>query len=130
MWPIIHDAEKTMETLVSSHINGNNGPAKNNNAHNGHEHNSHLAKRALDQAARELLLLESSDWPFLVTTGQAKDYAIERFNTHHERFKTLADMLKSGQYEEAKIAEIENTDNCFPDINPEHFSLSLQTGGV
>ena len=40
----------------------------------------------LNQAARELLLLESSDWPFLVTTGQAPEYAIQRFTTHVARF--------------------------------------------
>ena len=113
MWPIIHDAEKTMESLVNTH--SGNGNSKNGN---------NLSKRALDQAARELLLLESSDWPFLVTTGQAKDYAIERFNAHKDRFKTLTDMLESGRYEESAIAEIENTDNCFPDIKPEYFSLN------
>ncbi len=109
MWPIIHNAEKAMEQLV------NNGHGKNGN-------NGDLSERALTQAARELLLLESSDWPFLVTTGQAKDYAVERFNGHNERFCTLADMLKTGQFEEEKIAEIENTDNCFPDVKPEYFS--------
>ena len=109
MWPIIHNAEKTMQSLVqnSEHVNGGNPD---------------LSKRALSQAARELLLLESSDWPFLVTTGQAKDYAIERFNGHNDRFSVLANMLKSGNYEENKIAEIENTDNCFPDVKPEYFS--------
>jgi len=113
MWPIIHDAEKTMEILVrkaqSSNGNGSNS----------------LSKRALNQAAREILLLQSSDWPFLVTTGQAKDYAIERFNAHNDRFLTLVKMLKSGHYEEAEIADIENTDNCFPDVKPEYFSLTL-----
>jgi 1,4-alpha-glucan branching enzyme len=111
MWPIIHNAEKTMESLVKDKhsTNGNNG--------NG------LSKRALNQAARELLLLQSSDWPFLVTTGQAKDYAIERFNGHNDRFQSLANMLKSGHYEEARIAEIENTDNLFPDVKPEYFSV-------
>lgn len=111
MWPIIHDAEKTMENLVKA--NHSNGADSNN-----------LSKRALDQAARELLLLQSSDWPFLVTTGQAKDYAIERFNKHNDRFQALVNMLRSGKFEEAKIAEIENTDNCFPDVKPEYFSLT------
>ena len=43
----------------------------------------------LNQAARELLLVQSSDWPFLVTTGQAKDYAVKRFNEHVERFEAM-----------------------------------------
>ncbi len=117
MWPIIHEAEKTMEALVDSH--------KIHKGSNGNRNSNTLSSRALNQAARELLLLESSDWPFLVTTGQAKEYAIERFNTHNDRFKILVDMLKSGDYEEARIAEIENIDNCFPDIKPEYFSVKL-----
>ncbi len=93
---------------------------------NGRSNGSgNLLARALKQAARELLLLQSSDWPFLVTTGQAKEYAIERFNTHNERFKILTRMITSNQFEEAKIAEIEATDNCFPDIKPEDFALSV-----
>src|SRR5439155_1289317 len=44
-----------------------------------------LRERAAHQAARELLLAQSSDWPFLVTTGQAADYAIERFRVHAQR---------------------------------------------
>ena len=39
--------------------------------------------RAARQATRELLLAQSSDWPFLVTTGQAADYAVERFRCMH-----------------------------------------------
>ncbi len=127
MWPIIHDAEKAMEALVSGQ-NGNNGQAKGNSGKKNGSENT-LSTRALSQAARELLLLQSSDWPFLVTTGQAKDYAIERFNTHNDRFKTLANMLKSGQYDEKIIAEIENIDNCFPDIEPDYFS-SIKLGGT
>ena len=50
----------------------------------------------LNQAARELLLLQSSDWPFLVTTGQAKEYASERFTEHLERFNQLAAFVESG----------------------------------
>lgn len=41
------------------------------------------------QALRELLLLEASDWPFLVTTGQAREYAEERFAQHLADFQAL-----------------------------------------
>jgi len=105
MWPIIHDGERTMRTLAQQ------------NAHS----KSEVVQRALKQAARELLLIESSDWPFLVTTGQAKQYAIERFNDHVARFQKLAEMLKSGDIDEHKLAEIEDIDNCFPDVSPADF---------
>ncbi|MCL1817748.1 MAG: DUF1957 domain-containing protein [Spirochaetaceae bacterium] len=55
-----------------------------------------LLHRALNQLARENLLLQSSDWPFLITTWQAKDYATDRFNEHVERFAKIADMIDSG----------------------------------
>jgi 1,4-alpha-glucan branching enzyme len=42
------------------------------------------------QAAREVLLAESSDWQFLISTFSAKDYAEIRFQDHIERFGRLA----------------------------------------
>ena len=67
--------------------------------------------------ARENLLLQSSDWPFLITTWQAKDYATDRFNEHVERFGFIADMIESGHIDDAKLKEIEAIDNCFPVID-------------
>ena len=72
---------------------------------------------ALAQLSRENLLLQSSDWPFLITTWQAKDYATDRFREHVDRFETIADMIDSGNIDEAKLHEIEDIDNCFPDID-------------
>ena len=48
-----------------------------------------LGERVVKQLCRELLLLESSDWQFLITTGAARDYAELRFNTHHDQFNEL-----------------------------------------
>ncbi len=38
---------------------------------------------------RQLLLLQSSDWQFLITTWSARDYAEERFLLHYEDIKSL-----------------------------------------
>ena len=76
-----------------------------------------LMLRALNQLARENLLLQSSDWPFLITTWQAKDYATDRFNEHVDRFSLIADMIEDGNIDEAKLSEIESIDNCFPEID-------------
>lgn len=100
MWPIIHKSERTIEKLATEHKNGDP-----------------LMKRAIKQAIRETLLLQSSDWPFLVTTGQAKQYAVERFNGHKERWETLVEMIDAGKIDEAKLREIEDIDNCFPDVD-------------
>ncbi len=48
------------------------------------------AKEVVEQAAREMLLAESSDWQFLISTFAAKDYAEVRFQDHIDRFNQLA----------------------------------------
>jgi len=40
-------------------------------------------------ALAQLLLMAASDWPFLVTSGTAADYAGERFATHRDRLQAL-----------------------------------------
>ncbi|MBN2168227.1 MAG: glycoside hydrolase family 57 protein [Actinobacteria bacterium] len=73
------------------------------------------SRHALEQAARELLLLESSDWPFMVAKDRAKKYATERFNNHLERFDIIVSALEKGNPEEIRkdLEEIENLDNIF-----------------
>jgi 1,4-alpha-glucan branching enzyme len=71
----------------------------------------------LEQAARELQLLESSDWPFLVTTGQAREYAIRRFTRHVERFEALAESLERGKPDLRLADELWEVDKVYPDID-------------
>jgi 1,4-alpha-glucan branching enzyme len=49
-----------------------------------------MAPGNLNQAARELLLAEASDWPFILYFQTAADYARERVRRHLERFSALA----------------------------------------
>jgi 1,4-alpha-glucan branching enzyme len=82
-----------------------------------------LRKRAADHALRELLLLESSDWPFLVTTGQAGDYATERFRSHAQRLQRALDIAARGTGEdEVELRSLEYADNPFPDARIEAFA--------
>lgn len=75
------------------------------------------------QLARELLLLQASDWQFLMTTGQAHDYAIERFNSHMARFDSIASAMESGSESfGAELEELERLDNPFASIDPLLFS--------
>ena len=76
----------------------------------------------LNQAARELLLLQSSDWPFLVTTGQAREYAIRRFTHHVERFEALAASLEVGAPDKALADELWEVDKIFPNIDYRWFA--------
>jgi 1,4-alpha-glucan branching enzyme len=102
MWNPIHEAEARMRKLAADYDNPN--PAQ---------------TAILNQAARELLLLQSSDWPFLVTTGQAKQYAIQRFQAHIDRFETLADLLETDELERGQaLAEAWwEIDKVFPNID-------------
>jgi 1,4-alpha-glucan branching enzyme len=67
-----------------------------------------------------LLLLQSSDWPFLVTTLQAKEYAIERFQEHLGRFDQLASLAEAevlAAADEAFVTALRERDNPFPRID-------------
>jgi len=80
--------------------------------------------RGARQAARELLLAQSSDWPFLVTTGQAADYAIERFRSHALRFRRSVDIALRGNAEDdVDLRSLERADNPFPDASPSDFAI-------
>ncbi len=76
-----------------------------------------LTRRALNQAAREVLLQQSSDWAFIMTTGTTVPYATRRFNEHTVRFTRLYEDLKAGTLDEAWLAEIEARDNAFPHVD-------------
>jgi 1,4-alpha-glucan branching enzyme len=49
-------------------------------------------RELLEMAGRELLLLQSSDWVFAITRGQAVDYGIKRFVLHVARFDALVEL--------------------------------------
>jgi 1,4-alpha-glucan branching enzyme len=72
---------------------------------------------ALDQAARELLLAQSSDWAFIMKTGTSVEYAVRRFKTHLHRFDRLAGMIESGHYDENYLREVASRDSLFPDMD-------------
>ena len=90
---------------------------------------SELGTRILQQLCRELLLLESSDWQFLITTGAARDYAESRFVTHNDQFNELAAMAQAldangflSLEQQTRLSEIETRDNIFPEIDPDLWS--------
>jgi 1,4-alpha-glucan branching enzyme len=79
--------------------------------------------RAARQAARELLLAQSSDWPFLVTTGQAADYAVERFRSHTLRFRRSIQLaLEATEDDEVELLSLERADNPFAEARPADFA--------
>jgi 1,4-alpha-glucan branching enzyme len=92
------------------------------------------ARRVLAQATRELLLLQASDWQFLITTWAARDYAERRVAEHYAEFKRLAEMaraLTNGEPLGVEAAEtlrrLEREDFVFPELDPA-WGLGPQTG--
>jgi 1,4-alpha-glucan branching enzyme len=76
-----------------------------------------LQLRALKQAGRELLLAQSSDWPFILRTGTSPDYARKRVKDHILRFIALHEQLTSTTIDENWLTRVEWMDNIFPDLN-------------
>jgi len=112
MLPIIHSAELKMEEVIARYPNAQG-----------------TLKEILDQAARELLLLQSSDWQFLITTGQAKEYATERFgyfsdSNHYKghvgKFYELVHIVESEQIDETTqnlCRQFWEEDKLFPNLD-------------
>jgi len=108
VWPIINSAALRMEELVARYPKADG-----------------VVKEILNQAARELVLLQSSDWPFLITTGQARHYAENRFLEHVSRFQQLADIAESGRPDKADLAlchQLWELDKVFPHIDYRSFA--------
>ena len=78
---------------------------------------SDLERRALNQAARELLLAQSSDWAFILKTGTTVSYATRRTNEAVVRFQRLHDDLLAGKVDEPYLRALEAKDNLFPDLD-------------
>jgi len=74
-------------------------------------------RRLLNQAARELVLAQSSDWAFIIKTATAVQYAVQRISDHIGRFNTLALRLSEGEINEDELADFEKRDNIFPEMD-------------
>ncbi|OPY57312.1 MAG: 1,4-alpha-glucan branching enzyme [Pelotomaculum sp. PtaU1.Bin035] len=84
---------------------------------NKHRNAGGLYRRALNQAARELLLAQSSDWAFIMSTGTMVEYAIKRSKNHLLNFLRLYKEIQGGHIDEGHLIHLENSNNIFPDID-------------
>ncbi len=76
-----------------------------------------LTLRAIQQAARELLLAQASDWAFMVHTGDMAEYATQRTKTHLLRLGRLASGIEGANIDESWLSAIESQDNIFANID-------------
>lgn len=84
---------------------------------NDHPDAAGLLRDALNQAARELLLAQSSDWAFIMKADTMVEYAKKRTNDHLKRFAKLYYDIKENNLDERWIKDIQWKDNIFPDID-------------
>lgn len=76
-----------------------------------------LKQRALAQAAREVLLSQSSDWPFIVRAGTNVSYAVRRIKEHVNNFNTIYDSLCRGTVSTEWLTRVEKKNAIFPEID-------------
>ncbi|MHA1407556.1 MAG: 1,4-alpha-glucan branching protein domain-containing protein [Candidatus Heimdallarchaeaceae archaeon] len=82
-----------------------------------------LMTRIINQMGRELFLLSSSDWEFLISTWGARDYAESRVLTHYENFKLLYSFFKEGlesqlsEKQKKNLRKIEEEDSIAWNMN-------------
>jgi 1,4-alpha-glucan branching enzyme len=110
MWRPLHEAAERMRQAVLSHP----GAA----AHS-------LDDRVLRQAGRELMLAQSSDWPFIITNGTTEQYARRRFHDHVNRFHELLNGLDRRQSDPAVLDALEYMDGLFPELDYHLFATGL-----
>ena len=87
-----------------------------------YQHGDALMQRALKQAARELLLAQSSDWAFIMKTGTTVQYAVKRTKDHLLRFTRIYEQIKAGRIDETWLGSVEWRDNIFPDVNYHYYA--------
>jgi len=92
------------------------------------EESDSFIQRLLSQMGRELLLLEASDWQFLISTWSAGDYAEDRVNIHLQRFDELDTILcffikdkKVSDYSLERLSQLEKEDSIFSHIQIEYW---------
>jgi 1,4-alpha-glucan branching enzyme len=117
-WELIYEAEHRFDELM--------------NKYQPHTMDDTM-RRICTQAMRELLLLQSSDWQFLVTTWSARDYAERRFMFHYSDFKKLCDLAehyatakKISKEDDKAVAEMEARNSIFPELEVEWWNDPLK----
>lgn len=112
-WEDIYPAEAAVQKIVNGGLWRGNGDAE----------------RLVRQICREQLLLESSDWQFLITTKAARDYAEARFAIHKELLNTLLEIWRcfeaTGEVPASRLGDlrkIELRDSVFADLDPVYWA--------
>ena len=75
-------------------------------------------------AGRQLLLMQASDWPFVIHSKGAVDYGLQRFAGYATRFDRMAAIVQSlaaghptDALQQVQIAEADAHDDIFANID-------------
>ena len=98
IYPHLHAAAEGMEALANAHPCAT-GPLL----------------RALNQAARELLLAQASDWAFMINSGAMTEYATARTKSHLSRFLRIKREIEDQAIDQAWLTKVEAQDQIFSD---------------
>ena len=79
--------------------------------------NTGLKERALNQAAREILLVVSSDWSKMLYKQESADYARNRIESSLRNFTTIYEALGSNYISTEWLTQLERRNNIFPNIS-------------
>ncbi|MGD8190065.1 1,4-alpha-glucan branching protein domain-containing protein [Brevibacillus ginsengisoli] len=104
MYRHLHQAEKRMVEMVTTTTKP-----------------TELEQRMLQQAARELMLAQSSDWAFIMDNKSMVEYAIRRFHDHLSHFTQLYENWKQGHIDEQKLSVWEKQFPIFSGNNPAYY---------
>ncbi|MGA1250207.1 MAG: 1,4-alpha-glucan branching protein domain-containing protein, partial [Candidatus Kapaibacteriota bacterium] len=114
IWENIHHAEKMMNEILEE----GNPPGR-------------FKQRIAELALRELMLMQASDWTWLISMKKASDYARERFEEHYVFFEQLTCIFRSmgdrEHYTEEELIilqKIEKRDDILNDINIDDWHYS------
>ncbi len=115
LWHDVYEAECAMQRLMEQ-IQGKTLDTQ--------------SARIVQQCACEFLLLQSSDWPFMISTGNTADHAQQRFALHATNFQSCyawAERSLAGETlseEECRLLEeMEKQNALFPDLDLSRFWL-------
>ena len=73
----------------------------------------------LAQATRSMLLAQASDWQFIISAGEAADYANQRFDEHCGQAEDLVRALAADAVDDATLRRVETLgaqDSVFPNV--------------
>jgi 1,4-alpha-glucan branching enzyme len=100
VYPRLHRAAERMSALARSYATP-----------------TELQRRALNQAARSLLLAQASDWPFIMRSNTVVSYARRRIEQHLTTVEQLTSELARGDVSVAALEQAEADTVIFPDLD-------------